>query len=144
MQVLGMPGSVFKVDLPKKENGVHYNGDESVDFLVRTNKFDNRSAFSNLVLLRAVACWWYCCAKVSFCCCRPSNEALAPLRACRDCAMLSMLSSAQVQTQETIYELNNYLSSLSFDEQTTAELEARLSELHDLARSQTIDCLNNC
>jgi DNA repair protein RecN (Recombination protein N) len=37
MQVLGMPGSVFKVDLPKKENGVHYNGDESVDFLVRTN-----------------------------------------------------------------------------------------------------------
>jgi hypothetical protein len=24
--VLGMPGSVFKVDLPKKENGVHYNG----------------------------------------------------------------------------------------------------------------------
>jgi DNA repair protein RecN (Recombination protein N) len=33
-----------------------------------------------------------------------------------------MLSSAQVQTQETIYELNNYLSSLSFDEQTTAEL----------------------
>jgi DNA repair protein RecN (Recombination protein N) len=32
MQVLGMPGSVFKVDLPKKENGVHYNGDESVDF----------------------------------------------------------------------------------------------------------------
>jgi DNA repair protein RecN (Recombination protein N) len=37
MQVLGMLGSVFKVDLPKKENGVHYNGDESVDFLVRTN-----------------------------------------------------------------------------------------------------------
>ncbi|CAC9435610.1 DNA repair protein RecN [uncultured Gammaproteobacteria bacterium] len=48
-----------------------------------------------------------------------------------------MLSSAQVQTQETIYELNNYLSSLSFDEQTTAELEARLSELHDLARKHT-------
>ncbi|CAC9611574.1 DNA repair protein RecN [uncultured Gammaproteobacteria bacterium] len=48
-----------------------------------------------------------------------------------------MLSSAQVQTQETIYELNNYLSNLSFDEQTTTELEARLSELHDLARKHT-------
>jgi DNA repair protein RecN (Recombination protein N) len=34
-----------------------------------------------------------------------------------------ILSSAQVQTQETIYELNNYLSNLSFDEQTTTELE---------------------
>ncbi len=48
-----------------------------------------------------------------------------------------MLSSAQVQTQETIYELNNYLSSLSFDDQTTAELESRLSELHDLARKHS-------
>jgi hypothetical protein len=82
MQVLGMPGSVFKVDLPKKENGVHYNGDESVDFLVRTNMGSDFKALKK-------ACWWYCCAKVSFCCCRPSNEALAPLRACRDCAMLS-------------------------------------------------------
>jgi DNA repair protein RecN (Recombination protein N) len=35
------------------------------------------------------------------------------------------------------YQINNYLSSLSFDEQTTAELEARLSELHDLARKHT-------
>ncbi|SMN13302.1 DNA repair protein RecN [Bathymodiolus heckerae thiotrophic gill symbiont] len=45
-----------------------------------------------------------------------------------------LLTSAQVQSQESIYELNNYLNSLSFDEQTTAELEARLGELHDLAR----------
>lgn len=45
-----------------------------------------------------------------------------------------LLNSAQVQTQESIYELNNYLSGLSFDEQSVAELEARLSELHDLAR----------
>jgi DNA repair protein RecN (Recombination protein N) len=37
MQVLGMPGSGFKVDLPKKTLGVHYNGNESVDFLVQTN-----------------------------------------------------------------------------------------------------------
>lgn len=45
-----------------------------------------------------------------------------------------LLNSAQVQTQESIYELNNYLSGLSFDEQSVAEIEARLSELHDLAR----------
>lgn len=45
-----------------------------------------------------------------------------------------LLNSAQVQTQESIYELNNYISGLSFDEQSVAELEARLSELHDLAR----------
>ncbi|SFV79841.1 DNA repair protein RecN [hydrothermal vent metagenome] len=37
MQVLGMPGSKVKVDLPNKGQGVHYNGDESVDFLVKTN-----------------------------------------------------------------------------------------------------------
>ncbi len=48
-----------------------------------------------------------------------------------------ILSSAQVQTQEAIYELNHYLSGLSFDEQTVSELEARLSELHDLARKHT-------
>jgi DNA repair protein RecN (Recombination protein N) len=46
----------------------------------------------------------------------------------------ALLSSAQLQTQESVYELNNYLSSLSIDEQTTAELEERLSELHDLSR----------
>ena len=45
-----------------------------------------------------------------------------------------LLSSAQVQTQESVYELTNYLSSLSVDDQTTEELEARLSELHDLSR----------
>ena len=45
-----------------------------------------------------------------------------------------LLSSAQVQTQESVYELTNYLSSLSVDAQTTAELEARLSELHDFSR----------
>ena len=54
------------------------------------------------------------------------DEKLAPISA--------LLSSAQVQTQESIYELNNYLSSLSVDEHTTIELEARLSELHDLSR----------
>jgi len=46
----------------------------------------------------------------------------------------ALLSSAQVQTQESIYELTNYLSNLSVDDQTTTELEARLSELHDLSR----------
>ena len=46
----------------------------------------------------------------------------------------TLLSSAQVQVQESVYELNHYLSSLSVDEQTTEQLEARLAELHDLAR----------
>ena len=55
-----------------------------------------------------------------------TDEKLSPISA--------LLSSAQVQAQESIYELTNYLSSLSVDEQTTAELEARLSELHDLSR----------
>jgi DNA repair protein RecN (Recombination protein N) len=48
-----------------------------------------------------------------------------------------LLSSAQVQTQESIYELTNYLSSLSFDEETAENLEARLGELHDLARKHS-------
>ena len=55
-----------------------------------------------------------------------TDEKLAPISA--------LLSSAQVQTQESVYELTNYLSSLSVDDQTTEELEARLSELHDLSR----------
>ena len=55
-----------------------------------------------------------------------TDDNLAPISA--------LLSSAQVQTQESVYELTNYLSSLSVDEQTTADLEARLSELYDLAR----------
>ena len=55
-----------------------------------------------------------------------TDEKLVPISA--------LLSSAQVQTQESVYELNNYLSSLSVDEQTTTELEARLGELHDLSR----------
>ena len=46
----------------------------------------------------------------------------------------TLLSSAQVQVQESVYELNHYLSSLSVDEQATEQLEARLAELHDLAR----------
>jgi DNA repair protein RecN (Recombination protein N) len=37
MQVLGMPGSEVKVDLARKAEGVHHNGDESVNFLVKTN-----------------------------------------------------------------------------------------------------------
>lgn len=48
-----------------------------------------------------------------------------------------LLSSAQVQTQESVYELTSYLNSLSFDEETTQNLEARLGELHDLARKHT-------
>lgn len=46
----------------------------------------------------------------------------------------TMLSSAQVQVQESVYELTHYLSSLTVDEQAAEQLEARLAELHDLAR----------
>lgn len=45
-----------------------------------------------------------------------------------------LLNSSQLQTQECIYELTSYLSSISIDEQTVVELEDRHSELHDLAR----------
>jgi len=37
MQLLGMPGSEFMVSLVKKDGGVHLNGSESVEFLVKTN-----------------------------------------------------------------------------------------------------------
>ena len=37
MQVLGMPGSEFKVGLNEKPDGVHLNGHESIEFLVTTN-----------------------------------------------------------------------------------------------------------
>lgn len=37
MQVLGMPGSEFSIDLAAKPEGVHLNGDEAVNFLVKTN-----------------------------------------------------------------------------------------------------------
>ena len=55
-----------------------------------------------------------------------TDEKLSPIA--------ELLSSAQVQAQESIYELTHYLNSLSVDEKSTTELEARLGELHDLAR----------
>lgn len=45
-----------------------------------------------------------------------------------------LLSSAQLQVQECVYELNHYLSSLSVDNETIKTLEERLGELHNLAR----------
>ncbi len=54
------------------------------------------------------------------------DEKLAPIA--------ELLNSAQVQTQEAIYELNNYLNGVSVDEKTATELESRLGELHDLSR----------
>jgi ATPase involved in DNA repair len=48
--------------------------------------------------------------------------------------VVELLSGAQVQTQESIYELTHYLNGLSVDEQSASELEERLSEFHDLAR----------
>lgn len=47
---------------------------------------------------------------------------------------VELLSSAQVQAQEGVYELTHYLSGLSVDEQSASELEDRLSEFHDLSR----------
>jgi len=46
----------------------------------------------------------------------------------------ALLSSAQVQVQESIYELTSYLSKVGSDERSTAELESRINELHDLGR----------
>ncbi len=45
-----------------------------------------------------------------------------------------LLSSAQVQTQESARELTNYLGNLPIDEEAAKNLELRLTELHDLAR----------
>ncbi|SMN16108.1 DNA repair protein RecN [uncultured Candidatus Thioglobus sp.] len=49
-----------------------------------------------------------------------------------------LISSAQVQTQEAVYELTQYLSKLSTNEQSAAEMEERISELYGLARKH--DC----
>ena len=46
----------------------------------------------------------------------------------------ALLSSAQVQVQESIYELADYLSKVGRDEGSATELEARINELHDLGR----------
>jgi DNA repair protein RecN (Recombination protein N) len=45
-----------------------------------------------------------------------------------------MLNSAQLQTQESIYELNAYLSTLPTDNEALQLMEARISELHELGR----------
>jgi DNA repair protein RecN (Recombination protein N) len=49
-------------------------------------------------------------------------------------AGFELLNSAQVQTQEAIYELTQYLSRLSTDEQSVQEMEERISELYALGR----------
>ncbi len=49
-------------------------------------------------------------------------------------AGFELLSSAQVQTQEVVYELTQYLSQLSTDEQSVQEMEDRISELYALGR----------
>ncbi|WPE17982.1 DNA repair protein RecN [Candidatus Thioglobus autotrophicus] len=49
-------------------------------------------------------------------------------------AGFELLSSAQVQTQEVVYELTQYLSQLSTDEQSAQEMEDRVSELYALGR----------
>lgn len=46
----------------------------------------------------------------------------------------SLLSSAQVQVQESIYDLTNYLSKVSGQEANVTDLEARINMLHDLGR----------
>ena len=47
---------------------------------------------------------------------------------------VELLSSAQVQTQEAVYELTQYLSRLSTDGQSAQEMEERISELYSLGR----------
>ena len=46
----------------------------------------------------------------------------------------SLLSNAQVQVQESIYDLTNYLSKVSGQEANVTDLEARINMLHDLGR----------
>lgn len=50
---------------------------------------------------------------------------------------VELLSNAQLQAQEGIYELTHYLNSLSVDDETVKTLEVRLGELHDLARKHS-------
>ncbi len=45
-----------------------------------------------------------------------------------------LINSAQVQTQEAVYELTQYLSKLSTSEQDSQEMEERISELYGLGR----------
>lgn len=45
-----------------------------------------------------------------------------------------LINSAQVQTQEAIYELTQYLGKLSVSDQSTQEIEERISELYVLGR----------
>ncbi|HIE77763.1 MAG TPA: DNA repair protein RecN [Candidatus Thioglobus sp.] len=45
-----------------------------------------------------------------------------------------LLVSTHLQSQECIYFLTSYLNSITIDEQATAELEERLTELHGFAR----------
>ncbi|MDC9726744.1 MAG: DNA repair protein RecN [Candidatus Thioglobus sp.] len=47
---------------------------------------------------------------------------------------VELINSAQVQTQEVIYELTQYLSNLSTNEQSAQDMEARISELYELGR----------
>ncbi len=51
---------------------------------------------------------------------------------------VELLDSAQVQTQEAVYELTQYLSKLSTNEQSAQEIEERISELYTLGRKH--DC----
>ena len=46
----------------------------------------------------------------------------------------SLLSNAQVQVQESIYDLTNYLSKVSGQEANVNDLETRINMLHDLGR----------
>ena len=46
----------------------------------------------------------------------------------------SLLSSAQVQVQESIYDLTNYLNKIGGIEDNSAELTARINILHELGR----------
>ena len=48
MQILGMPGSEFSIDVCTKDSGVHLNGNESVEFLVRTNMGQEHKALKKV------------------------------------------------------------------------------------------------
>lgn len=50
-----------------------------------------------------------------------------------------LLTTTQIQVKESIYELNNYLNSLSFDEEQAQSINLRLEEFYELARKHKVD-----
>lgn len=53
-------------------------------------------------------------------------------------AMIDLLESAQIQVQESIYELRHYRQQLDLDPQSLQEIEQRIAAIHHLARKYRV------